>query len=60
MVQPMGSLAEEIKVREEKNELKLARKKTPDGFVHREFKKWNRHNRATRGTKGTPWRPRNC
>lgn len=46
LMQPMGALAVQIKEREEKN-LRLIRKRTPDGPVLREAKNWNRHNRRT-------------
>lgn len=50
LVQPMGSLAEEIKAREAVGN-RLVRKRTPDGPVFREVKNWNRHNRRTRDEK---------
>lgn len=46
LVQPMGSLAEEIRAREEAGQ-RLVRKKTPDGRVYVAVKNWNRHTRRT-------------
>lgn len=46
MCRPLGSLAEEIAEREEKD-LRLVRKQTPDGAVYYAVKNWNRHARRT-------------
>lgn len=46
LVQPMGSLREEIKSRRD-SDLRLVRRRTPDGPVYGEVKNWNKHGRRT-------------
>lgn len=46
LVQPLGSLADEIKAREETGR-RLVKRKTPDGRVFTVVSNWNRHARRT-------------